>query len=298
MDKLATLNTTHLSVAQVPEHNQLAEQGWSYIALLQLHQRLQSTLILSRLLDNYLRWLAEYLPVSGLEFCPGSGKENISCGRQPRQHRLHYVLNLEQCCLGDMTFYPKQRLPEEQLAMIEQSLGVLAPVLNNSLDYAKLEQLAFHDGLTQVMNRTALQSLLPKEVSRAERYQYPLSVAMTDMDYFKPINDLLGHAGGDLVLREVARVITSKLRDSDLCFRYGGDEFLLIFPATEYAGARYAVQQIRNSLKQMVIEAEGEQVTPSFSVGVASYCAGDSAEDLIRRADLAMYAAKQTGRPN
>jgi len=295
MDKYATSNNQSQPMGS-PAATATSDQGpagWSYGALLELHQRLQVSLQPARLLDQYFRWLESHLPVSGLEFVNQEQQPRIACGNS-RQHSLLYVLELDHASLGEVTVFPKTRLPENQLAMLEHSLGTLALALHNALEHSRLEQLAFHDGLTGVMNRSALQSLLPKEVSRASRYQYPLSVVMIDLDKFKPINDLLGHAGGDVVLQEVAALIQTKMRDSDLCFRYGGDEFLLVFPGTDAEGATTAAMQIESCLRLLVVESGEYQITPGMSIGVASYQAGDSADTLIERADQAMYQTKRS----
>ena len=175
-------------------------------------------------------------------------------------------------------------------------MGVFVHYLRNALDYLELEKVAFRDSLTSVMNRTALDELLPKEVDRAQRYDYELSVMMVDIDHFKEINDRVGHLGGDQVLCEVSRVLRSNMRSSDLTFRYGGDEFLVIMPSTNLAGARTAAGQIMAALQAQQLEVNGQKVEPRMSIGVVSRQLGESPEDLLERADDALYDAKKAGR--
>ena len=175
-------------------------------------------------------------------------------------------------------------------------MGVLVHCVKNALDHLALEKVAYHDSLTGVMNRTALDGLLPKEVDRARRYDYDLSVAMIDIDHFKAINDRLGHLGADAVLREVAGAIKGQLRSSDLTFRYGGDEFLVVLPGTAASGARSAAQQIMRAVDRHNAAQQARGVTPQLCIGVASLQMGDDSAQLLSRADRALYDAKQAGR--
>ena len=264
-------------------------------ALLALHQQLQGSLCIGTLISHFFAWLGEQVPVAGIEYVYPEHGVRLACG-ESRQHRAHYVLRLEQRYLGEISMTARTRMPELHLSLQEQSMGVLVHYIKNALDHLALEKVAYHDSLTGVMNRTALDELLPKEVDRAQRYEYDLSVAMIDIDHFKSINDQIGHLGADQVLCNVSRAIQGQLRSSDLTFRYGGDEFLVILPGTSREGARTAARQIMVALGDSSVASNGQEVTPGLSMGVVSRQVGESADQLLLRADNALYEAKKMGR--
>jgi diguanylate cyclase (GGDEF)-like protein len=263
--------------------------------LLQLHQRLQGTLDTGTLINRFFSWLNEQQLVGGIEYTHPDENLALFVGAK-KQHKAHYVLRLEQHYLGEITITGEKNFTEQDLFTQEQSIGVLVHYLKNAIAHQALEKVAFHDSLTGVMNRTALDELLPKETKRAQRYGYNLSVLMIDIDHFKSINDCIGHIGGDIILKQVSQAIQSQLRNSDLPFRYGGDEFLLILPNTHLEGAHQAANQIMTSLNKAMSDTSDQEVSPKLSIGAASYQHGESHEELIRRVDIALYEAKNNGR--
>lgn len=156
-----------------------------------------------------------------------------------------------------------------------------------------LEILSLTDRLTGVYNRRMLEQTLQAELPRAKRYGKPFAVIMLDVDRFKPINDAFGHDVGDSVLVQVAGAIVNEARETDVAGRWGGEEFLLICPETGVAVAAAMAERLRRGLEGHVFP-HGETVTASF--GVAAYRAGDEVHSLVRRADQALYRAKQNGR--
>jgi len=168
-------------------------------------------------------------------------------------------------------------------------------MLNKTLE--DLAQANRIDGLTQIFNRKHWEECLEKEFSRARRYQHGLALIMFDLDHFKLLNDTHGHLGGDLVLIETAKVISSLLRLGDLFGRYGGEEFAIILPNTDKIGALDVAERIRIAISQQVIKFQNSDVRVTASVGVAVINENDTRyEDLISNADLALYDAKGSGR--
>lgn len=152
-------------------------------------------------------------------------------------------------------------------------------------------QMAFIDSLTRIYNRHALFSRGVGEFERARRYGSPLSVMMIDTDHFKDINDSKGHVAGDLVLRQVADILKSRIREVDILGRYGGEEFALILPNTDRVAALELAERLREQ-----VEDKGKPV-PTISIGVAVLENGiGSFSDLVEQADRAMYKAKKRGR--
>ena len=150
----------------------------------------------------------------------------------------------------------------------------------------KVQDMATHDSLTGLCNRRALEEMLPREMARARRSGAPLCVAIIDIDLFKVYNDTYGHLAGDEVLRECARVWDESLRGEDTLVRVGGEEFLVLLPDTPAAEAAEVVERLRarTPLEQ------------TCSAGLACWDASESIEDLLARADAALYEAKASGR--
>jgi diguanylate cyclase (GGDEF)-like protein len=157
-------------------------------------------------------------------------------------------------------------------------------------------ELATRDALTGLLNRRAMVELLAREHPRIERGQGPLAVALLDIDFFKRINDDLGHGAGDEVLRRFASVIKSQLRAADALARWGGEEFLLLMPGTCADDARVVIDRLRGAIAGGGFEAIAPQLKVSFSAGVAEVQERESQEAAIDRADRALYCAKQAGR--
>lgn len=162
----------------------------------------------------------------------------------------------------------------------------VAAVLERADLMARLADLARTDSLTGLANRRALDESLWRELARADRTGQPLTVALIDMDHFKRFNDDRGHQAGDWLLAETARAWTRELRPSDTLARYGGEEFVVVLPNCTVAAARHAVERLRG-----VVPA-GQ----TCSAGIATRQRGESAEELLKRADAAMYEAKRSGR--
>lgn len=163
---------------------------------------------------------------------------------------------------------------------------------------ALLEQLSKTDSLTGAINRRHFMELLEHELRQARRYERPLAVVMIDLDHFKRVNDEHGHLAGDAVLLAAAGAITRSLRDSDVVGRYGGEEFALILPNTDLAGAREVAERCRASVASSRAPTGGGTVGVTASMGIASYPAADidTVDDLLRAADQALYRAKAAGR--
>jgi two-component system, cell cycle response regulator len=170
--------------------------------------------------------------------------------------------------------------------------------LKSKLQFA-LEHAA-HDGLTGLFNRRYFERRLKEEVAHAKRHKRPFSIVMLDLDHFKLVNDTYGHEDGDRVLRHVAEVIQSLLREDDVPCRYGGEEFVLLLRGTTGMAARIVANRLRSALalKPIGVGPKEEPRHVTFSAGVAA--ADDrnayAADDVVTRADAALYRAKRAGR--
>ena len=182
------------------------------------------------------------------------------------------------------------------VTVIMLSLGLV--LLSRERIEMDLEKAALDDPLTGISNRLAILGRLTNELGRASRQRTPLSIAMLDIDHFKQVNDKHGHLIGDAVLRYCVEHLHQRLRRTDSIGRYGGEEFLLLLPGTDAAGAAVLIDQLRQSLTENPAHIEGIEITLSFSAGVYGFTP-DSEWDLtqlLKRADAALYEAKHAGR--
>lgn len=153
------------------------------------------------------------------------------------------------------------------------------------------------DGLTQVFNRRYFEETLEREIARSVRYERALSLVMIDADRFKQINDTHGHLAGDYVLKELARVITGKLRREDVVCRYGGEEFALILPEVDKKGAVLAAEKLRKAVEKHAFEFDDKKIDVSISCGVAGLDLKKAqAPELVKHADEKLFEAKEAGR--
>ena len=178
----------------------------------------------------------------------------------------------------------------DQIRLLEQDNIILLAELN------KERKLGMLDTLTQLPNRLGFNTRLDEELSRAIRYNMPISVAIIDIDFFKRINDDFGHLVGDKVLRMLAGEMKRVLRDHDYIARYGGEEFILLLPQTELLDAYIALEKMRNHVANCPFHFQNKPVPLNISAGVAQRRLDESTEAWIDRADVALYHSKHNGR--
>jgi len=184
-----------------------------------------------------------------------------------------------------------QEIVNQKNAELRELLSQLAQQNNT------LERLASTDALTGLTNRRRFLESLENERSRIERYGGSLSLIMFDIDHFKKVNDSWGHAVGDAVLCEIARDALQFLRRADSAARYGGEEFVILLPETELPGAALIAERLRQLVADTVIaHDQGPTISVTISIGVASLEPYESGDELLSRADKAMYQAKNNGR--
>lgn len=180
------------------------------------------------------------------------------------------------------------------LNIIAQQVGI---VLENAELYNKMKELARTDGLTGTYNRQYFQELLSIEVKNAEQWNYTLSLAIFDIDHFKRFNDTFGHLFGDQVLVSIVNAVKAALRKHDIIARFGGEEFIILFPRTKLADAYDKAEELRKIIEKHIIKDNLVSVSVTVSFGVSSFqeCALNE-NDLVRTADDALFEAKASGR--
>jgi diguanylate cyclase (GGDEF)-like protein len=184
----------------------------------------------------------------------------------------------------------------------DDEIGELARDITNmasSLDSInqKLNDAARTDGLTGILNRRSCDEVLEQHFNAALRYDMIFSVVMLDIDHFKSVNDMHGHAAGDQTLRTFAAICQEQIRDCDFIFRFGGEEFLVLLPNTDKNDSMVVAERIRKSIRNATIELEDKKIKITASLGISSFPEdGLEQGELIRNADNALYKAKDNGR--
>lgn len=163
-------------------------------------------------------------------------------------------------------------------------------------EMAETRQLLNEDALTGTLNRRGLDQTLSREIARAQHGDGILSIGMLDIDFFKKVNDNYGHEAGDQMLVHFSTLIKSVMRKSDALVRYGGEEFTLILPDTDARGATFVLSRLQQVMTKSPLNYEGQEINTTFSAGIATLRRDENAYALLRRADEALYSAKNGGR--
>jgi diguanylate cyclase (GGDEF)-like protein len=184
-----------------------------------------------------------------------------------------------------------------ELRLLRIYCNQAAVAIENAIVYERVENLAATDGLTGLFNRRYFEGALKRELARADRSRGSLALLLLDIDHFKSFNDTYGHAMGDLVLKKVATTLERCLRKADVLARFGGEEFVVLLPQVDAAGALDSAERIRAALETSGIHPGGPRKAVTVSVGLAMFPDhAESADDLLRIADEALYRAKDGGR--
>jgi diguanylate cyclase (GGDEF)-like protein len=214
-----------------------------------------------------------------------------SDGREMEDLRWTLIREIEKLTKGHHELAEKLDSTHHYLQLIESDSRQLSDELT------RVRLLSLTDELTGLPNRRAFLRRIEDEVARVQRYGFPLSLALIDLDHFKQINDKYGHAGGDDVLQIYSKNILSIFRHHDLVARYGGEEFAVLLPNTDAEGSMRALTKVRSRALETRWQANDELMpVPTFSAGVSLYKPGETASAFIERADKALYRAKRLGR--
>ncbi len=289
-------NHRSASVKELPLSSHFPVQQSDLVELRMLMlQSLQTSLDPERILTLFCQHLQSLLPLQGLRYHNQASACELLVGREA-SHKVSYRLKTTDDDLGELVFSRSKRFSNGDMALLESLMGLLICPLRNALQYRNALQSALIDPLTQVGNRIALERSLQRELLIAERQQQPLSLLAIDIDHFKRINDNYGHACGDQVLQAVTSSITSVIRGSDMIFRYGGEEFVVLLTNTPAEGAMIIAQRIRQFIENKSFVNRGNTLKTTVSIGISSLDRDDCNQSLFDRADAALYKAKKHGR--
>ncbi len=220
---------------------------------------------------------------------------SLSSGDVER-YKCSYKLLLDGKVLGQVAIHRKWEFSKEDQKIFEYTLCSLAYPLRNALLYQEALQAAHKDALTGVNNRSTFDETLLREINLARRYNQPLSMIVLDIDNFKSINDTLGHSSGDSVIRTIAELTSMCIRNTDILFRYGGEEFAIMLSNTDQLGVCQLADRIRETIENTPIICEQSNAQVTVSLGTATLKNDDNENDIFLRADKALYEAKNNGK--
>ncbi|MCK5364995.1 MAG: GGDEF domain-containing protein [Gammaproteobacteria bacterium] len=263
--------------------------------LLQLASALQTTLDAESLIGIFGKHLATLVSHRGLQYTNKQAGIDVTTG-DSGPDRVDYPLMLEERLLGHLGVLSAGALSASQKKTVEALIAGLLQPLRNALMYREAVNASARDPLTGVNNRGRFREVMDREVELSRRHGTPLSLIMLDVDRFKSINDTHGHLVGDIALKSIASCTLSCIRDSDILFRYGGEEFCIALANTNLTGACKLAERVRRALEILVVRTSGARLHVTASLGVATLAKEDDAAHLVEKADHSLYRAKALGR--
>jgi len=263
--------------------------------LFDLSLRLQMSLEVEWVINQFMEHVHSYLLFDGYSFELENPSVDLSYGRQVG-HNFSYNLAIQDIQLGKLVAYRGRKFSESELMLIENLTESLIFPLRNAIQFRQATLAAHRDALTGVNNRSTFDASLEREISLSKRQGSDCSLLFIDIDFFKKINDTYGHSAGDEVLKNIAETVKENTRNTDLLFRYGGEEFVAILNNSDCDAAYVIADRILESVRNTTTHYQGQDLSASVSIGLACLNKTDSAKSLLNRADSALYQAKEEGR--
>ena len=291
-------NSLREGILTMPTHNKVDNQfslKVEAVRALEFANRLHSTLDIDELFAMYSKGTRASVPFDHLAYTHPDDIYSFKEGTRKR-HSCQYRLLMGGQNLGELVFTRSQKFSEAETMSLEYSLSSLLNPLHNSLLYHQAKMNSQIDPLTGIKNRSSFDLSISREISLSRRHDNPLAMIILDIDKFKEVNDTHGHLFGDCVLRDVAQSIKHQIRDCDMAFRYGGEEFVILLSNTGIKGAQLLAERIRKNVAKLECTYNGNKTGVTVSLGVACLNNKESETDFFHRADEALYDAKNNGR--
>jgi diguanylate cyclase (GGDEF)-like protein len=240
-------------------------------------------------------WLASKAALKSMLMClggfmPGRTPSRAELLAENTKLRQRYQLALQECNAI------AQPWPKENILHSHVAARVRLRCVELAEKIAELERLAHTDCLTSLMNRRAFTQAAHAELARMRRNAKPACVLLLDIDHFKAFNDCCGHDAGDQVLKKMAAILRETTRAADVVARWGGEEFMILLPETDVAGAEKVAEKCRTAVQNCPLVCRDHTIGVNITVGVSAISAPDGIEAAIARADAALYQGKNSGR--
>jgi diguanylate cyclase (GGDEF)-like protein len=282
-------------IAHDPRHDEKVISNKRYLRVLELSKALSRNLDLENIVEAFSNEIKIEVPHAGFHYAFSEIGTSFSQGNEA-VHSANYRLSVQNESIGELTFFRHHSFSNEEICNLEDLLCALVYPVKNALMYRTVLKSAYSDSITGLNNRTSLEKCLPREVELAKRHQQPMAILVMDLDGFKEINDNHGHDIGDQMLREVGQVILKTVRNTDLLYRYGGDEFVSGLVQTDLEGAIYVSERIRSGIENLVDLTDLPTCKIKISIGLTMVQFTDSYNQAFKRADKALYSAKLAGK--
>ncbi len=303
MSQTTQLVNSGKSIAQMPAQvialdtrsTERSQGNKKHLRILQLSDLLSRHLDIASIIDAFTAEIAEEVDFCGYRFRCDDINASIESG-VIEGFSANYRLKIQNRLLGELILFKRSSFNSGELCELEDSLCALIYPIKNALMYQIALKSAYRDPLTGLNNRLSMEKNLPREIDLAKRHSQSMALLVMDLDGFKEINDGFGHDVGDQVLREVAEVISHVVRNTDLVYRYGGDEFVGGLAQTDIHGAIDVCERIRSSIDSLDLGAFGVKGRVQVSIGITLVRHGDDFLSTFKRADKALYQAKLNGK--
>lgn len=262
---------------------------------LRLSGILQTTLDIAKIIELFAHEIARLVEYQHIAYNHQELGLNLAYGKAA-PHSCTYRLVVSGETLGELVFSRRKKFTSKETSFLETLLCGLVYPLRNALLYQKALEAAHRDPLTGVNNRASMDASIEREIQLAQRHGTELSLLTMDIDFFKKINDTYGHSMGDCVIKAVAEAATAAIRTTDMVFRFGGEEFVILLSNTGRKGATLLANRLRQKIEETCIICDGTHLSATVSIGVTCAQKDDTYEKLFARADAALYQAKSAGR--
>lgn len=256
---------------------------------------LQTTLDFEVLMRIFAQEVMRHVAYTGILYHHVELAISLTIGEMAEYHCI-YQMEVAEEELGALTVARRTPFSLKEVKKLEELLEGLFYPLRNALSFRRAMTSATSDCLTGLGNRYAFEQALKRDIEIARRHATPLSLVVLDVDDFKRVNDKCGHKLGDEVLKSIADVLSDCVRSSDMVFRYGGEEFVVLLSHTDLEGARLLAERIRRSVENLCFRTKHKSIRVTMSIGITDLTAADGQDTLFKRADRALYKAKANGK--
>jgi diguanylate cyclase (GGDEF)-like protein len=283
------------NLAAIINPTQIRELSQKNDKVMQIATLLHTSLSVEEIIAQFSEEIRDVIQHDNLSYVNEKLDINVVIGETAR-HSCVYELSINEQQLGLLSLTRNEQFTDSEIEQLERLICALHYPLRNAVLYTVAINSAHKDPLTGIGNRAAMNTALHREIELASRHNRSLGMILIDVDHFKSINDTYGHAAGDYCLQSLMKCAEKSVRISDLLFRYGGEEFVIVLPETDEAGVLRLAKRIRRRVERLETTYQNQLIRMTISLGITTLRDSDDEKTLFTRADEALYQAKQDGR--